>query len=206
MNAGQKLPVNWFDLLLLVVLVVGVVRGRKRGMSHEFMDLIQWLVIICGGAFLYQPVGQMFAQMTSSSMLFSYIFVYLGIAVIVKLFFLMIKHSVGDKLIGSDVFGSGEYYLGMGAGLVRFTCVLILALAVLHARQFTAAEIAAQDKFNKDVYGSDFFPSWHAIQVDVFENSFSGKIVKQQLSFLLITPTGGGGQPEKFKQKEFVPI
>jgi len=206
MNAGQKLPVNWFDLLLLVVLVVGVIRGRKRGMSHEFLDLIQWLAIIGGGAFLYAPVGQMFAQMTSFSMLFSYIFVYLGIAVVIKLFFLMIKHSVGDKLIGSDVFRGGEYYLGMLAGLVRFACVLTLVLAVLHARQFSSAEIAAQEKFNKDVYGSDFFPSWHAVQVDVFENSLSGKFIKQQLSFLLITPTSGGGQPEKFKQREFNPI
>ncbi len=204
MSAGQKLPVNWFDLLLIVVLVVGVLRGRKRGMSQEFVDLVQWLAIICAGAFLYQPVGQMFAQLTSSSVLFSYIFVYLGIAVVIKIFFLMIKHSVGGKLIGSDVFGGGEYYLGMFAGLLRFSCVLILALAVLHARHFSAAEIAANDKFNKDVYGSDFFPSWHSIQVDVFDNSFSGKIVKQHLKFLLVAPTEG--QSQKFKQREFNPI
>ena len=137
MNADNKFPVNWFDLVVVAVLVVGVLRGRKRGMSQELVDLIQWIAIICGGAFLYLPVGKMFAQTTSSSLLFSYVFVYLGIAVVIKLFFLMIKRSAGGKLVGSDVFGGAEYYLGMFAGMVRFACVLLLVLAVLHSRYFT---------------------------------------------------------------------
>ena len=45
--------------------------------------------------------------------------------------FALFKHSVGGKLLGSDVFGRGEYYLGMGSGMLRFGCVLLAVLALL---------------------------------------------------------------------------
>ena len=105
--------------------------------------------------------------------------------------------------MGSDVFKGGEYYLGMAAGLVRFACVVMLMLAVLNARYFSPEEIAADDSFQKDVYGSKFFPGVSALQKEVFEHSLSGSFVKKQLEFLLITPTA----PRKggFKLKEFNP-
>ena len=203
MNVGNKLPVNWFDLLVVALLVVGVFRGRKRGMSQELVDLIQWMVIIFGGAFLYMPIGQMFAQLTSSGMLFSYVFVYVWIAVATKILFLIIKQSVGARLVGSDIFGGAEYYLAMGAGLLRFGCMLLMSLALLNARYFSPAEIAADNKMQKEVYGSNFFPGLNALQQDVFENSLSGSFVKKQLEFMLIksTPPRQSG----FKLKEFTP-
>ena len=203
MNLDYKVPLNWFDLAALVVLLLGVLRGRKRGMSQELVDLVQWAVIICGGTFLYQPVGQMFAQLTSSSLLYSYVSAYLGIAVIIKLFFLAIKHSVGGKLVGSDVFRGGEYYLGMAAGMMRFACALLLTLAVLNARYFSPEEIAADEKFQKDVYGSTFFPGVSELQKEIFRQSLSGSFVKNHLEFILITPTAP--RKDGFKQKEFTP-
>jgi len=173
-------------------------------MSQELVDVIQWIVIICGGAYLYLPVGEWFAATTSSGLLFSYTAVYLGLAVIIKIFFVTVRRGVGGKLVGSDVFKGAEYYLGMFAGLVRFACVLIMILAVLHSRYFTPAEIAADDKMQKEVYGSDFFPGLHALQLEVFENSLSGNFVQKQLAFLLIKPTVG--KSEKFKQREYSPL
>ena len=42
----DKLPFNWFDFVLVVVLVVGVFRGRKHGMSEELLPLLKWLAIL----------------------------------------------------------------------------------------------------------------------------------------------------------------
>ena len=189
MTLDNKFPLNWFDALLLIILIVGVLRGRKRGMSQELVDLFQWIGIICGGAFFYKPLGDTFALSTSSGRLFSYIFVYILIAVSIKLFFLLIKRSAGGKLVGSDVFGGAEYYLGMIAGLVRFACVLLMVLALLNARYFSSEEIAEDARFQNDVYGSKLFPGLHTVQQQVFENSLSGSFIKKQLEFLLITPT-----------------
>jgi len=37
------------------------------------------------------------------------------------------------QIIGSDVFGNAEYYLGMCAGAVRYACVTLVVLAFLNA-------------------------------------------------------------------------
>src|SRR6266851_3479980 len=42
----DKLPVNAFDIVLVAVLVAGVLRGRKHGMSEELLGLIKWLAIL----------------------------------------------------------------------------------------------------------------------------------------------------------------
>jgi hypothetical protein len=93
------------------------------------------------------------------------------------------------KLVGSDVFGSGEYYLGMVAGVVRYTCILIFALALLNAPLYTKAQIDEDLKFQNDVYGSNFFPKLYTLQSDVFEKSFVGPHIHEELGFLLIKST-----------------
>jgi hypothetical protein len=93
------------------------------------------------------------------------------------------------KLVGSDVFGSGEYYLGMIAGLVRYTCILVFGLALLNARLYSEKEISDDLKFQNDVYGSDFFPKMYSVQEDVFKKSFAGPHIRDELGFLLIKST-----------------
>jgi hypothetical protein len=111
------------------------------------------------------------------------------------------KHSVGGKLLGSDVFGRGEYYLGMVSGFVRFACIIVTALALLNARYYTQTEVRAMEKFQDDVYGSNYFPTLHTFQSIVFDKSISGSWIKQNLDFLLIKPT----EPDhtQFKQKDY---
>ena len=89
----------------------------------------------------------------------------------------------------------------MGSGLVRVACMLLAALALLSARYFSPAEVEAMEKFQNDVYGSNFFPTLHTAQSMVFERSLVGPLIKNNLSFLLIKPTEPENKP--FKQKEF---
>jgi hypothetical protein len=88
----------------------------------------------------------------------------------------------------------------MASGVVRFTCILIVSLALLNARGYTTKEIQDDTKYQKDVYGSDFFPKLYTVQAQVFEQSLLGPWIRQNLGMLLIKPT----VPEKkqFKQKE----
>jgi hypothetical protein len=103
--------------------------------------------------------------------------------------FLAIKKITHGKLVGSDVFGSGEYYLGMVAGLVRYACIMIFALAFLNAPLYTKEQIDADLSFQNDVYGSDFFPKLYTVQSDVFQKSFVGSQIHNELGFLLIKST-----------------
>src|ERR1043166_5210094 len=198
----DNLPINAFDIALVALLVVGIFRGRKHGMSEELMLLLKWLVIVFVCASLYQPLGEMFSQTTGLfGLLASYLAVYIIVALLVVGLFALLKHSVGGKLLGSDIFGRGEYPLGMVSGFVRFACIIITALALLNARYYTQTEVRAMEKFQDDVYGSNYFPTVHTFQSVVFEKSFSGAWIKKNLDFLLIKPT----EPDRteFKQKEF---
>ena len=196
----DNLPIGWFDFAVLIVLLVGILRGRKNGMSEELMPLLQWLAILGAAAFLYQPVGVFIAQIAGSSLLFAYIVAYLLLAAVVKGFFTLLKRASKGKLIGSDVFGRGEYYLGMGAGMVRFACGLVLAMALLNARQFSAAEVTAMQNFQMKEYGSEFFPTLHSVQEHVFVKSFLGPRIKEPMGVLLIQPTAP--EVKQLKRKE----
>lgn len=198
----SNLPVNAFDFALVAILVVGVLQGRKHGMSEELLGVIKWVAILVGCALLYEPAGNLFAQSTPMfSHLSCYLMVYITAAVVIFFAFVGIKRGLGGKLVGSDIFGGAEYYLGMASGLVRFTCILLVGLALLNARFFSQAEIDAMAASRKEIYGSDFFPGLHSLQSLVFERSLTGPWIKKSLSFLLIKPT----EPENkdFKQKEY---
>jgi len=155
----NNLPFNWFDILLLVWLVMGIFRGRKRGMSAEVMTFLQWIaiVIVCGVT--YEPAGKWLSQTSHVfGLLFSYVAAYLVIAGLVALAFVFLKRSFGGKLVGSDAFGKSEYYLGMPAGMVRFASMMMFALALINARFYSQQEIQAYKKYQMENFDSEFSP------------------------------------------------
>lgn len=196
----DKLPVNVFDCVVLATLFIGLMRGRKHGMSEELLGLIKWLVVVVVCAMVYEPAGQWFAKSSPFSLLASFLIIYIAGALLILSLFALGRNRLGGKLIGSDIFGRAEYYLGMGSGMVRVSCMLLACLAILNARYFSPMEVRAMEAFQNDVYGSNYFPTWHTAQEVVFERSWSGSWIKEHLGFLLIKPT----QPEdkQFHQKE----
>jgi len=186
----DALPFNAFDLLLVVILGAGIYVGRKEGMSGGLIPLFRWLCIVFICAAAYEPLGSFFSTSTNLfSKLSCYLLAYVGSALIIVATFIGIKRSLGGKLLGSDVFGSTEYYLGMGSGLIRFACITIALLALLNARLYSQKEIKAREAYVNDVYGKDYFPGLQILQSVVFEKSLTGPWIKENLSFLLIKPT-----------------
>jgi len=186
----DKLPINGFDLVLIVVLGLGITRGRKLGMSGELVSLLRWLAILFGCAFAYEPVGSTFASTTGIfSKLSAYVIAYIVCALIIVGLSALFKRAMEGLLVGSDFFGRSEYYLGMVSGLIRFSCILLAFLAILNARYYTPQEVRANEKYQNEWYGSNFFPTWQTIQSSVFEKSLTGPFIKNNLSFLLIRPT-----------------
>jgi uncharacterized membrane protein required for colicin V production len=185
----DHLPFNRFDVLVVLLLLLGTVRGRKRGLSAEVFTMMLWLVLVVACALTYMPLGDLLSSVTPFSHLFCYIACYLGVALLISLLFLPVKRALGGKVISADSFGTAEYYVGMPAGAVRFLCILIAALALLNARYYSRAEIVANEKYQKEMYGSEFFPGLNTLQHDVFAESLSGPIIREYLEILLIKPT-----------------
>ncbi len=195
----EALQVGWVDLLTVGVLLVGVVVGRKRGLSEELLDLVKWLVILLVGGLLYQPLANFLFynaldQKPVLSTMTLRMISWLTVALLIMLIFSMVKRRLGAKLIGSDVFGSMEYYLGMTAGAVRFLCMYICALNLLQAPQVPPDQLAAQLQQQEKDLGAIYFPPLGSIQKTFFEKSLTGPLVKQGLASVLIQPASGDSQ------------
>ena len=185
----SELPFNWIDLAIVAIIAVGVTRGRKRGMSEELLDVIKWVVILFACSRLYEPLGGMLSTSTVFSSLSCYVAVYAGIAMVIALIFSAIRKQIGAKLVGSDFFGQGEYYLGMVAGAFRYICIILVALAFLHARYYSPQELQAQAAQQERDFGSSFFPTFGTFQQTVFQRSFVGSHVQTFLGTFLIAST-----------------
>ena len=191
----NAIPISWVDLLVLAVLGVGIVRGRKRGLSEEILDLLKWLLIIIAGGFLYRQLGDAIYYKTLASLLTFYIIAYLFIGLLIWMVFSFIKQRFGQKLIEGDVFGRFEFYGGMAAGMVRHACVCLAVMSLLHAPFYSDAEREAHRKHVEYNYGSDFFPTVCKFQDSVFLSSLAGQGTKKYLDFLLIEPVSGDASP-----------
>jgi len=208
--AAGALAFNGFDFLLGVILIIGLLRGRKRGMSLELLDVFEWLLIVVVCPLYYQSLGNLFARQTSLPLMYSYMICFGFLAMVIKAIFTTFKVKAGEKVIGSDLFGGWEYYLGMAAGMIRFFCMLLVGLALLHAIPLASevevkAEIARRKKAND---GTENFPPFGQVQLGIFKNSFTGPLIKEHLKYQLIVPTnpklkaGQPGAPASLKERK----
>lgn len=193
MNIGS-IPWGWFDLIVVALLIAGVIRGRINGMSKELIPLLQWLAIAVGGAFGYKPLAQYMAQLTMMDLLYCNVMSYMLIAVAVFILVMSCKHTLEKKLLGADLFGRLEFYLGMVSGPIRYACMIVFVMALLNARLYSAFEIERDRAAQREVYGNEFFPKMYTIQATVFSGSMIGRAVKENLPWLLIEPREPGGQ------------
>lgn len=200
----SNLPFGWFDFVTAAVLVFGLFRGRKNGMTKEFLPTFLWVGIILFGGLGYQMVGQMFINIFRMDKLMAYLLGYFILMLVVVFMYLLLKHLFQAKLLGSNFFGAGEYYLGMISGFIRYFCILFFVLALLNAPFYTAAQIQATRIYNNKTYGGgeknfsgNFFPSIQSVQEDVFKKSLAGAFLKEHLGLLLINSVPPGTDKSK---------
>src|SRR5450432_2154990 len=108
--ALSDVPFNWFDVALVVVLIFGLFRGRKNGMSKEILPLFLWLALVLACGFGYKLVAQLLVnyaglKSTASTNLLAYFL----IAFVVFLIYSSLTKIFKEKLGGSNFFGSSEY-------------------------------------------------------------------------------------------------
>lgn len=205
----NNLPVNWFDAALLVMLGFGIFRGRKNGMTKEVLPTIEWLIVIVAAGLAYVPVAKYFNHNCGLNQLWSAIIGYLSVALAVFIIFSGVKKALMPRLTGSNVFGGAEYYAGMSSGLIRYGCIAVFALALLHARSYTTAQLIQQKEFEKKwfgggIYSGNYLPDLHSVQEGVFKKSFTGPYIKDYLGVLLIQTGPDNSSPSKAKPQPII--
>lgn len=179
---------NYVDGVIAVWLIVGIIVGRKRGMTQEFLPTLKWLGIVILAGLFYQPLGDLLFKAGNGAFnhLYSNIAGYIVIAFAVNVIYLSVKKSLGEKLVGSDYFGRSEYYLGMLCGFIRFACMAIAVIAVMHSRVYSDAELAEDEKFQKKNFEDIRFPTYMSVQHSVLIESFTGPVITGKLHKLMI--------------------
>jgi uncharacterized membrane protein required for colicin V production len=180
---------NLIDVLIPVALLAGLVRGRKHGISVELIRTLKWIALVIAGAALAPQAGHVISQHGFFEFPTACLMMYLGIALVVFLFFSMLERRLTRRLEKGDAFGHAEYYLGMAAGMVRAACMILMTLSILNYRSFTTTQVHAMEKFQRDEYGSEVFPTLYTFQKSVFQDSLTGAWIKNHLSFLLLDPS-----------------
>lgn len=211
--ATNGLPINWFDAAVLALLVFGIFRGRKNGMTRELGPTAQWLAVVIASGLIYAFVAGFYAnQCGLKGKVASAVLGYLSITVLLFLIFTPLKRSLEKRAENGGIFGGSEYYLGMFSGFIRYACMIVFILALLNARSYTAAEIAAKKAYNQrwyggTIYSGDYIPDLHTAQQSVFKESFSGPYIQNYLGMLLIqTGPGSGSANEPQKPKPVIHI
>ncbi|HEY3915541.1 MAG TPA: CvpA family protein [Verrucomicrobiae bacterium] len=176
---------DYFDIVVLDWLILGLFRGRKSGMSRELVPLVQWIAIVITAGALYSPVSGVISQNTYLSPVWANVSAYLLIAGVIHLICLWIKRALSVKLEEWDLFGPKEYFLGMIAGTGRFACMLLFGLALMNSCFVPAAQPLAVAKPQKIKPGLHF-PTYGELEQDVLSNSFSGTWVQSNLKPILI--------------------
>lgn len=183
-----------FDLFFLVVVALGIWRGKKRGISEELLDVLMWLAIVIGGALGYPFVGGALVTYTKVPIMWGNILGYCIVAAVVFFIFNSIKRAVGAKLVESDAFGRFEYFLGMLAGAIRFSCIVLFLISILHAKYTTPAERAAQKKMQQDNFGSITLPTLESLQETIFFESMVGSFFEKNIRWIMIEPVPPRGK------------
>ena len=187
---------NYVDIIVVVWLIVGLFRGRKRGMSQELLPMLQWAAIVAGAGFFYRPFSRIIMQNTHFNLLWANVSAYVLIGFGIHLVCMWVKHIVGDKLVGSDLFGRAEYYMGMVAGLVRFACIWVVLCALMNSRIISRAELAQTEKKQSEAFSDIRFPTYGTIQQSVLFQSCSGRLIETNLNSVLIASVSPPTEPK----------
>ncbi len=202
--AETPFPVGWWDLAVVVFLIVGFFQGRSRGISNEIVDVIQWTAIIVLGGLLIQPMGAVFAKWTGFALLYSYCIAYILFAMMLATFFSLFKKTVAQKLVEGNVFGRLEYFLGMAAGMYRWLCILVFLMSLVNAEYISEADLKKTIKKTEEEWGHVFFPPLGSIQKSIIKESITGRMVVENAPWLLIpctaAPTNSEGISDQRKK------
>jgi uncharacterized membrane protein required for colicin V production len=196
-----KLPVGWFDFVFAALLVFGLFRGRKNGLTKELIPTLRWIAVVLAAGLGYEFAGQIFYNFSGMGRASSDCLGYVAVAFLVYIVFVPVDGFLKTRLEGSNLFGGTEYYLGALFGLIRSSCIILFFLALMNAPHYTAAEIQAQKNFAAQTFGGgekgfdgDFFPTFQQVQEGVLKKSLVGPVITDNLGLVLINSVPAGPQ------------
>jgi uncharacterized membrane protein required for colicin V production len=187
--AAPSTPGNLFDGFVIVMLIIGMIRGKMRGMSEELLDVFEWLLVVVVAAHAYKPIGDWVANFAKIPVVLAYVGSYLFVVIVITSIFATVKRKMGEKVFESDLFGGAEYPLGMLGGMVRYGCMVMMLLAILNAFVLDYSQVEIKRKAQeKDLGEGMSFPTKESLHQGIFIGSIVGQFARNNLETQMIEP------------------
>src|SRR5438094_9576816 len=93
------LSFNWFDLCVLAMLIIGIIVGRKRGMSLELLSVLQWLLMVFVAAMACVPFWKVILVFSGILPWITSLTAYLLVAFSSKIVFVFMTLMSVEKLL-----------------------------------------------------------------------------------------------------------
>lgn len=121
---------NWLDILILVPLLAGLVRGLMRGFVSEVIGLAVVILGVLGSRLFAPPFSawllKQFAWKAEVCDIVAYILIFLAIAIV-----LSILGSLLSRLLHAIHLGWVNRLLGAVVGVAKLSIVVLLAVYVM---------------------------------------------------------------------------
>ena len=186
------MPFSWFDGVVIVLLGVGVFKGKKHGMSEELFPLMAWLAVAVGAGMLYQPVGNFLAEHVRIPRYWIMVLTYIFIAFMLHTIFTVIRKKAKDQVQKIDIFGKMEYFLGMIAGALKVACMIVVGVSLFCSKIVTEEEVKRDRAKQENDLGTTFFPTRKTAHYDIVYGSFTGDFLRNKVPNLVMQPVTGG--------------
>ena len=114
---------TWIDYTVIVVLVVSIAWGAWRGLVHEMLSLIGWILAFAAGNLFAAPLAEMLPASMGPGMrvVISYISIFVGTLVVAALLAALVT-----RFVKVSVLHSLNRWLGALFGLLRGLLIIVM--------------------------------------------------------------------------------
>lgn len=185
--------VNWYDIVVFVVLMYGIWSGIRTGFAGEIIRVLGLLLMVILAMSFYQPLGRWFQSVSSLTEELANLLAFLGIAIVVYLITAAVRLAVHRRMKDLATTAVIENVGGGVAGFLRMAVVmawLSVMLALINSpfwnqqvahdsrfgsfvvRQFPAVAAVVERKFPQN---APLFPVLKRREDPDFEKNNAGK-------------------------------
>ena len=123
---------NIVDIVIMVLLLLGLIRGAWKGLSGELSDLISIAAAVFAGCFFYEPLGSYFLMNTrlheTASYLAAFFAALVGAYLLMRVLRLVLRHLMEFSFKGRIERIGGALAGLIHAGVVTTALVLVVGL------------------------------------------------------------------------------
>ncbi|MDX9702232.1 MAG: CvpA family protein [Candidatus Auribacterota bacterium] len=126
----MQIPLNWIDVMVGVILIIFAIRGYRRGLSGEILQVVGLLASLLLAYHFFGYVGDVLQKSISMPEGIASILGYVGVFVLLYTFFYVIRVIV-HKIMSVSFIAVIEKGGGILAGTMRGVCALSVLFVLI---------------------------------------------------------------------------